>query len=85
MQIPHGRQDITQGDIDAVVNVLKSDFLTQGPCVPTFEEEVSKYCGVKYAVAVTSATSALHLACLSLGLGSGDWFSRSIFAGSHGI
>ena len=75
--IPYGKQDITQGDIDAVVNVLKSDFLTQGPCVPKFEEEVSKYCGAKYAVAVTSATSALHLACLSLGLGKDDWLWTS--------
>lgn len=75
--IPYGKQDITQDDIDAVVNVLKSDFLTQGPCVPKFEKEVSKYCGAKYAVAVTSATSALHLACLSLGLGNGDWLWTS--------
>jgi UDP-4-amino-4,6-dideoxy-N-acetyl-beta-L-altrosamine transaminase len=75
--IPYGKQDIRQDDIDVVVKVLKSDFLTQGPCVPKFEEEVSKYCGAQYAVAVTSATSALHLACLSLGLGSGDWLWTS--------
>ena len=75
--IPYGRQDITQDDIDAVVDVLKSDFLTQGPCVPAFEKAVANYCGAKYAVAVTSATSALHLACLSLDLGHGDWLWTS--------
>ena len=75
--IPYGKQVITQDDIDAVVNVLKSDFLTQGPCIPTFEKAVSKYCSAKYAVAVNSATSSLHLACLSLGLGSGDWLWTS--------
>ena len=75
--IPYGKQDITQDDIDAVVNVLKSDFLTQGPCVPAFEKAISKYCGAKYAVAVTSATSALHLACLSLDLGHDDWLWTS--------
>ena len=75
--IPYGKQDITQDDIDAVVNVLKSDFLTQGPCVPRFEKEISRCCGAKYAVAVNSATSALHLACLSLGLGNGDWLWTS--------
>jgi UDP-4-amino-4,6-dideoxy-N-acetyl-beta-L-altrosamine transaminase len=75
--IPYGKQDITQDDIDSVVSVLKSDFLTQGPCVPRFEKEVSKYCRSKYAIAVNSATSALHLACLSLGLGSGDWLWTS--------
>jgi len=75
--IPYGRQDITQGDIDAVIEVLKSDFLTQGPQVPKFEKEVSRYCGAKYAVAVNSATSALHLACLSLGLGTGNWLWTS--------
>ena len=74
---PYGKQDVTQDDIDAVVKVLKSDFLTQGPQVPKFEGEVSRYCGVKYAVAVNSATSALHLACLSLGLKEGDWLWTS--------
>lgn len=71
--IPYGRQDITQADIDAVVNVLQSDFLTQGPMVPRFEQVVSAHVGARYAVAVNSATSALHLACLALGLGQGDW------------
>ena len=70
--IPYGRQDITQADIDAVVEVLHSDFLTQGPAVPAFEKSVSSYCGAKHAVAVNSATSALHLACLALGVGKGD-------------
>ncbi len=71
--IPYGRQDITQADIDAVVSVLKSDFLTQGPQVPLFEKAVLQACGAQYAVAVNSATSALHIACLALGLGSGEW------------
>jgi len=75
--IPYGKQDITQDDIDAVVNVLKSDFLTQGPQVPLFESAVSEYCGVEYGVAVNSATSALHIACLALGLGDGDYFWTS--------
>ena len=75
--IPYGKQDITEGDIESVVNVLKSDFLTQGPQVPLFETTVSKYCGAEYGVAVNSATSALHVACLALGLGDGDYFWTS--------
>lgn len=71
--IPYGRQDIAQDDIDAVVDVLRSDFLTQGPVVPRFEKAVADYCGARHAVAVNSATSALHIACLALGLGPGDW------------
>lgn len=71
--IPYGRQDIVQDDIDALVKVLRSDFLTQGPAVPSFEQAVAAYCGVGNAVAVNSATSALHVACLALGLGQGDW------------
>lgn len=71
--IPYGRQEITQADIDAVVAVLQSDFLTQGPKVPAFEEAIAKYCGVKHALAVNSATSALHIACMALGLKQGDW------------
>ncbi|MDX3895325.1 UDP-4-amino-4,6-dideoxy-N-acetyl-beta-L-altrosamine transaminase [Pusillimonas sp.] len=71
--IPYGRQHITQQDIDGVVDVLKSDFLTQGPMVPRFEKTVADYCGATHAVAVNSATSALHIACLALGLGPGDW------------
>jgi UDP-4-amino-4,6-dideoxy-N-acetyl-beta-L-altrosamine transaminase len=75
--IPYGRQDITQSDIDAVVSVLQSDYLTQGPMVPKFEQTVAGYCGASHALAVNSATSALHIACLALGLGSGDWLWTS--------
>ena len=75
--IPYGRQEITQDDIDAVEEVLQSDFLTQGPQVPKFEKVVSDYCGSKYAVAVNSATSALHIACKALGLKKGDWLWTS--------
>ncbi|GAB1261945.1 UDP-4-amino-4,6-dideoxy-N-acetyl-beta-L-altrosamine transaminase [Aurantivibrio plasticivorans] len=71
--IPYGRQDITQEDIDAVVDVLKSDYLTQGPKVPLFEQSVAGKVGAKHAVAVNSATSALHIACMALGLKKGDW------------
>ena len=75
--IPYGRQDITQRDIEAVVEVLKSDFLTQGSVVPQFESLITNYCSVNYAVAVNSATGALHLACLALGLAEGDWLWTS--------
>ena len=75
--IPYGRQAITEADIAAVTAVLRSDFLTQGPAVPRFEQAVAAYCGAAHAVAVNSATSALHLACLALGLGSGDWLWTS--------
>lgn len=71
--IPYGRQDITQADIDAVLEVLKSDFLTQGPKVPLFERTVATKVGARHALAVNSATSALHIACKALGLGPGDW------------
>lgn len=82
--IPYGRQDITQDDVDAVVNVLRSDFLTQGPQVPRFEKKIAEYCNVKYAVAVNSATSALHIACLALDLGPDDclWTSPITFVAS---
>ena len=82
--IPYGRQEITQSDIDAVTQVLQSDFLTQGPIVPKFEKAVSDYCGVKYGVATNSATSALHIACLALGLKDGDylWTSPISFVAS---
>lgn len=82
--IPYGRQDITQADIDAVVDVLRSDFLTQGPVVPRFEQALSHHCGASHAVAVNSATSALHIACLALGLGPGDllWTSPITFVAS---
>lgn len=71
--IPYGRQEISQADIDAVINVLRSDFLTQGPVVPQFEKVVANYCGTDHAIAVNSATSALHIACLALDLGPNDW------------
>jgi len=75
--IPYGRQDINQADIDAVVEVLSSDFLTQGPMVPKFEDAVRAYCQAAHAVAVNSATSALHIACLALDLGPGEWLWTS--------
>ena len=71
--IPYGRQEIMQVDIDSVVEILQSDFLTQGPKVPEFEAAVSQYCKAEYAIATNSATSALHIACLALGLTHGDW------------
>ena len=75
--IPYGRQDIVKADIDAVVAVLKSDFLTQGPQVPLFEQKVAEHVGAKHAIAANSATSALHIACLALDLGPGDWLWTS--------
>ncbi|WP_196137305.1 UDP-4-amino-4,6-dideoxy-N-acetyl-beta-L-altrosamine transaminase [Aliikangiella sp. G2MR2-5] len=71
--IPYGKQEITEEDIQSVVEVLRSDFLTQGPKVPEFESAISRYCEVSFACAVNSATSALHIACLALDLGEGDW------------
>lgn len=71
--IPYGRQDITREDINAVVEVLQSDFLTQGPKVPEFEQRLCTYTGAQHGVVVNSATSALHIACLALGLGAGDY------------
>src|SRR5688572_19365637 len=71
--IPYGRQDISEADIQAVVDVLRSDFLTQGPAVPAFEQTLEAYTGARHAVAVNSATSALHIACLAAGVGPGDW------------
>lgn len=75
--IPYGKQDINQQDIDSVLDVLKSDFLTQGPQVPAFENALIEHTGASYALAVNSATSALHIACLALGLGQGDWLWTS--------
>jgi len=75
--IPYGRQTISDADIESVVQVLRSDFLTQGPQVPAFEEAVSRHVGAPHAVAVNSATSALHIACLALDLGPGDWLWTS--------
>ncbi len=75
--IPYGRQHITDDDVAAVAEVLRSDFLTQGPAVPRFERAVAEYVGGTHALAVNSATSALHIACLALGLGPGDWLWTS--------
>ncbi len=82
--IPYGCQSISEADIQAVVDVLKSDCLTQGPAVPAFEQSVGDYCGSRYAVAVNSATSALHIACLALGASEGDvvWTSPITFVAS---
>ena len=84
INIPYGRQSISNEDISYLSKVLKSDFLTQGPLVPNFENDVKKYCGAKYAVASNSATSSLHLACLSLGVKEGDivWTSAITFVSS---
>ncbi|ENV10546.1 UDP-4-keto-6-deoxy-N-acetylglucosamine 4-aminotransferase [Acinetobacter higginsii] len=84
MFIPYGKQNINQADIDAVVQVLQSDFLTQGPQVPLFEKLVAEHVGAKYAFAMNSATSALHVACLALGLKQGDvlWTSPITFVAS---
>lgn len=82
--IPYGRQDINQADIDAVIAVLKSEFLTQGPVLPAFESAVVDYCGAQHAIAVNSATSALHIACLALDVGKGDivWTTANTFVAS---
>jgi UDP-4-amino-4,6-dideoxy-N-acetyl-beta-L-altrosamine transaminase len=82
--IPYSQQEIIQADIDAVVTVLRSDYLTQGPVVPRFEEIIAAHVGAAHAVAMNSATSALHLACLALGLGPGDllWTSPVTFVAS---
>jgi UDP-4-amino-4,6-dideoxy-N-acetyl-beta-L-altrosamine transaminase len=75
--IPYGRQDINQADVDAVVEVLRSDSLTQGAVVPKFEQAVAAHVSAEHSVAVNSATSALHIACLALDLGPGDWLWTS--------
>jgi UDP-4-amino-4,6-dideoxy-N-acetyl-beta-L-altrosamine transaminase len=82
--IPYGKQDINSDDIEAVINVLQSNFLTQGPKVPAFEQCVAEYAGAKHGCAVNSATSALHIACLALDLGKGDvlWTSPNTFVAS---
>ncbi len=82
--IPYGRQSISEADIEAVAEVLRSDFLTQGPVVPAFEHAVASLCDARYAVAANSATSALHLACLALGVRPGDkvWTSPITFVAS---
>lgn len=82
--IPYARQTVDEIDVQAVADILRSDFLTQGPIIERFEKAVAAYCGVKYAVAVNSATSALHIACLAAGLGPGDilWTSPNTFVAS---
>ena len=82
--IPYGKQHLTDTDIESVLKVLRSDFLTQGPLVPRFEDQVAGKVGAKFAVATNSATSALHVACLALGLGDGDllWTTPNTFVAS---
>ena len=84
MKIPYGKQEIDNEDIESVINVLKSKLITQGEVVPKFEEDISTYCGSNYALAVNSATSALHLACRGLNLSSGDlvWTTPISFVAS---
>lgn len=79
--IPYGRQEITESDIQEVINVLRSDFLTQGSVVPKFERAVADYSGALHGIAVNSATSALHIACMALNIGPGDevWTSPNTF------
>ncbi|MDT8435098.1 MAG: aminotransferase class I/II-fold pyridoxal phosphate-dependent enzyme, partial [Anaerosomatales bacterium] len=82
--IPYGRQSISEEDISAVVEVLRSDFITQGPAIERFERVVAEYCGAGHAVAVSSGTAALHIACIAADLGPGDtlWTSPNTFAAS---
>ena len=82
--IPYGRQSISDADIQAVVDVLKSELLTQGPAIPAFEQAICNYTNAEYGVAVNSGTSALHIACLALGLGKGDvlWTTPTTFVAS---
>ncbi|MBD2201239.1 UDP-4-amino-4,6-dideoxy-N-acetyl-beta-L-altrosamine transaminase [Calothrix sp. FACHB-1219] len=82
--IPYGRQHISQEDIDAVIAVLQSDWITQGPAIERFEQAVANYCGAKYAVAVSSATAALHIACIAAGLKENEilWTSPNTFVAS---
>lgn len=82
--IPYSRQSISEQDVDAVIEVLRSDYLTQGPVVPKFEQAIANYCDVSHVVAVSNATNALHIACLSLNVGQGDivWTSPTTFVAS---
>lgn len=82
--IPYGRQDITDADVASVLDVLRSDWLTQGPAVPAFEKAVAQRCGAKHGVAICNATAALHIACRALGLGPGGrlWTSPNTFVAS---
>tara|TARA_B110001469_G_C9636979_1_gene319498 strand:+ start:1444 stop:2610 length:1167 start_codon:yes stop_codon:yes gene_type:complete len=83
-EIKYGRQDVSEADINAVISVLRSDWLTQGPVGQLFEKSVAAYCGAEFAVAANSATAALHIACLALGVGRGDlvWTSANTFVAS---
>ena len=83
-KIKYGRQDVSEADINAVISVLRSDWLTQGPVGKLFEKSVAAYCGAEFAVATNSATGALHIACLALGVGKGDvvWTSANTFVAS---
>ena len=83
-KIKYGRQDVSEEDINAVISVLRSDWLTQGPVGKLFEKSVAAYCGAEFAVATNSATSALHVACLALGVSKGDivWTSANTFVAS---
>ena len=82
--IPYGKQNIINEDIKSVISVLKSDFLTQGPITPKFEDALKNYCKANYSVAVINATSALHISCLALGVEKGDlvWTSPISFVAS---
>lgn len=82
--IPYGRQHLDQNDIEAVLDTLQSDWLTQGPGVPQFENALAQFCEAKFGIAVNSATSALHIACLALGVSKGDlvWTSPNSFVAS---
>lgn len=82
--IPYGRQNISQADIDAVVDTLRSDWLTQGPAIERFEQAVAQRCQAAHGIAVSNATAALHIACLALDLGPGDrlWTSPNTFVAS---
>ena len=82
--IPYGRQSIDEADIASVIDVLHSEWLTQGPGIASFEEAMASYCHAKYALAVSNATAALHIACLALGVGKGDlvWTSPNTFVAS---
>ena len=84
MVLPYGKQSISNDDIQAVVEVLKSDWLTQGPKITEFESAISTYCGVDFAAAFSNATAALHIACKALGLEEGDylWTSPNTFVAS---
>jgi len=84
MVIPYGRQDISAQDIQAVVDTLTSDWITQGPAISRFEDAIASRCGGKHAIAVSNATAALHLSCLALGVGPGDivWTSPNTFVAS---